>query len=225
MRTVDENDVEDSEDEDEDNNLFDSVRKPNTALDATVKEWVNRYEKGAAPAMMELLNFIFQSCGALKNYVSSTQKLEDVEIEELMQTVTQDIEEDELECPLLSKKKNMKKFKSNFDEFWRRLARQCSERYDLVHQLMEWLVSISSCNLYAARLTASTSGFEMSLSLVDAINELKKREETSQRQLEAESKKTSTTSKKAAQLTQLIRKLTADTKELQQVVAFTFTGW
>ena len=71
--------------EDGDNNLFASVKRPNTALDATVKDCVARYERGPEPAMVDLLNFIFQSCGALKNYVPDSQRLEDLEIEDVME--------------------------------------------------------------------------------------------------------------------------------------------
>ena len=81
---------------------LDAVRRPNTALDGTVKEWLNRFETAPGPAQVELINFVFQvskwesdpsknnsfycfqSCGGSKNYVEENEDLDELDIDKVV---------------------------------------------------------------------------------------------------------------------------------------------
>lgn len=104
-----------------------------------------------------------------------------------------------LEYPIASRRKESRKFRSSFSEFWKKLIQTCSKQivYDnfLLPHLIFWLVHISRSTLRAFRHTSTVASFEISKALIKIANDLKTQLETNERLAKAEKKKNRNSSK------------------------------
>src|SRR5690606_26546773 len=94
---------------------------------------------------------------------------------------------------IASRKKDGRKFRSSFCDFWRRLVQACSKEivYDnfFVPHLLFWFIHLSKSTLRAFRHTSTVTTFEISIAFIKIANELKSQLETNERQANAEKRK------------------------------------
>lgn len=139
-------------------NLVDVVSSKNTALASTIDQWIKAYSSDSEVAVLQLINFVVESCGCEKKitaeqYDAFSKQVEEVEVHEqiLKSLDAADVERDRGLYPIIAKSRDMKRFRNNFLDFWKKLVSQCQREilFDsyLVETLFLWLIGFSKYGL------------------------------------------------------------------------------
>ncbi|TYZ57947.1 hypothetical protein PybrP1_003575 [[Pythium] brassicae (nom. inval.)] len=115
--------------------FFEATKRGNVSLRNLMAEWRDRYEENAEEATREVLNFVLQ-------------KLEKVDMSDLVDYVVEDLVQSNEEYPIASRLKTFKHFQKNFVEFWDAFVTECFESELLftstvVHQFVDWCSTLS----------------------------------------------------------------------------------
>lgn len=139
---------------------LEAIHRPSSAIDSIVSEWIERYqeekesEENGKAALVDLFNFILQSCGAVKQHLKTPEALAQLDMSTVVQRVALDLAEQPPstvasgEYPLVGKSKNMRKFRQNLTHFWKTLLSECCANdamleSDLIEVLTDWLTALS----------------------------------------------------------------------------------
>jgi len=185
---------QDDESTDGSESLFELVKQAKVATTTVIKDWTNRYKSDQSEAVKELISFVIQSSGH-KEALSKDNDIDEADIRETLQQLVDEGNYKEVggEYPLATRKKEWKKFKHNFPEFWDKLILACQKEliYDdfLIDRLIVWLTGISSCQARPFRHTATVASLQILSSLITVVKDVRKDLETAQRQLDAKKKK------------------------------------
>ncbi|GAA6000843.1 cohesin subunit IRR1 [Rhodotorula paludigena] len=206
----------------EDNNeLFNAVKNPNTALQQTAEDWIESYKESSGPAMSELVNFVLRCCGC--NAVVDEHQAEDENgiVENLKDIVDEFKREADLAYPLMSKSKAYKKFRPSLAQFLQKLLVASAD--DLLfstsfnEHFSAWVHALSSSQIRALRHTATV----ISLLCVNALSTLhvqvRKEHAQAVRAKEAEEKKSR---KDKARLRDMERQVKEAHERLEAVEGF-----
>jgi hypothetical protein len=178
--------------------LFDVVKtahKNAQLLTSTIDDWVNKYAKDAEGATLDIVNFLVESCGASQRVSEEQFKLFDSskdpeDQKEILESLGAAEERDTGLYPIISKAKDLSKFKSNFLEFWKKLIYQCQREilYDsyFIETIFGWLIEISQSPVRAFRHTANLSALHIQSSLIQITSKLGEKLAITERQLEKE---------------------------------------
>ncbi|GAA5932633.1 cohesin subunit IRR1 [Sporobolomyces koalae] len=178
---------------DDDNELFNAVKSPNTALQTTAEDWIESYQQDPGPAMAELVNFILRCCGCNSSVDEHQAEDENGVVENLKDIVDEFKQGVDHAYPLVSKSKDYKKFRSSLGQFLLKLLTAASEDVlfstSFYEHFQAWSHALSSSQIRALRHTATV----IVLLSIDALTvlEVAIRKELSQavRAKEAEEKK------------------------------------
>jgi hypothetical protein len=123
-----------------------------TALVPTIDQWIKAYSSDSEAAVHQLVNFIVESCGCDKKIpLEQYREYDSVEQEtheQILQSLgAADVERDMGQYPIISRGKDLRRFRGNFLEFWKKLITQCQRDilYDnyLLETLFLWLIGFS----------------------------------------------------------------------------------
>jgi len=173
--------------------LFKYVSSAKAASATLIEEVMKPYAKDPAKTVTTLLNFVIESAGCPNKLSSSEIDEEDVEKVIKGKIVTKEyMMQSEGDYPLLSRKNEFKKFKSNFNEFWTKLLTKSSDKviYDdyFLETLTAWLRSFCNNKARAIRHASTLAGLGLITSLVKVAGRVKQEFDVSSRQLKVEKK-------------------------------------
>lgn len=127
----------------------------NTALVPTIDQWVKAYSQASEEAVLQLVNFVVESCGCdkkitMEQYRDFGEKVDQEEEihEQILKSLdAADVERDRGQYPIISKSKDLKRFRASFLDFWKKLVGQCQRDilYDsyFLETLFLWLIGFS----------------------------------------------------------------------------------
>lgn len=187
--------------------LFNAIKNPENALQATAEDWIVAYQTDPGPALTEMINFVLRCCACnasvdetlvrdLDNVVDSAQEIQDQFKTTAMPSY-----------PIISGSEEYKKFKKSLSEFISRLLTTASESEllltapttaespedvvdsPLIDVLKEWLSTLSSSAFRAFRHTATFVVLNIVEGLAGLLVEKRKALNTTKKQRDAEKKK------------------------------------
>ncbi|KAF1317834.1 Cohesin subunit sa-1, partial [Globisporangium splendens] len=234
-------DDEDAEGGDGDNVFFEVTKRGNVSLRTLLIEWQSRYEENSEEATREILNFVLQACGGEGQCVPTTEKLEKLDMSDLVDYVVEDLRKSSDGYPVVSRMKGFKHFKRNFVEFWKAFVAECCENEllftsTIVHHLMQLtkVLFVDSAEIRAVRHTSTIGAYAIGSALVGSAQNISQQLEVVKRQLNAEINSSSKNAKAKATPTKMSKKmqLLTDNKNMYeyrlqrvvQVVDILFTG-
>jgi cohesin complex subunit SA-1/2 len=172
-------------------NLIEVVKGNGDLISKAVKIWVERYEDSPSLATTELLSMLFQACGA--KYSIKDDLLDETDVDDVVVSLVNLARAGELEDYQSSRKKELKNFKENLVSFWNNLIIECQNGplFDrvLFDKCMDYIIALSCTPPRVYRQTATLMGLQLVTSFISVANTLGSQRETTQRQLNAESKK------------------------------------
>lgn len=175
------------------NSLIEVIKGNGKYIPRVVKLWVESYEKDPKPAMVELLTMLFEACGA--KYRIQGEFLDETDVDDVVVDLVKLARDGEVEDYQNSKKKEFKNFKDNLVFFWDNLVAECQNGplYDqvLFDKCINFIIALSCTPPRVYRQVASLMGLQLVTSFINVAKVLGAQRETTQRQLNAEMKKTS----------------------------------
>ncbi|KFK37551.1 hypothetical protein AALP_AA4G271400 [Arabis alpina] len=172
-------------------NLIEVVKGNGDLIPKAVKIWVERYEDSPTLATAELLSMLFEACGA--KYSIKEELLNETDVDDVVVALVNLARAGEVEDYQSSKKKELKNFKENLVSFWDNLVIECKNGplFDTVlfDKCMDYIIALSCTPPRVYRQTATLMGLQLVTSFTSVANTLGSQRETTQRQLNAESKK------------------------------------
>ncbi|KAJ1023453.1 hypothetical protein NDA16_003070 [Ustilago loliicola] len=178
----------------DDNDIFNAVKDPNSALQSNAEDWVVAFSDHQGRALAELVNFVIRACGCngsvdenqvinIDNVVDNLEELQEVFKKQPIPSY-----------PIVSRSKTFKSFRKSLNEFLHRLVMSAYEAEVLTSDgFMEpyqaWVSAMSSSSLRSFRHTATV----VALWTISAFNEVNaqatKDLSTATKQRDAEKKK------------------------------------
>ncbi|CAL9237342.1 unnamed protein product [Arabidopsis halleri] len=172
-------------------NLIEVVKGNGDLISKAVKIWVERYEHSPRLATTELLSMLFEACGA--KYSIKEDLLDETDVDDVVVALVHLARTGEIEDYQSSRKKELKNFKENLVSFWNDLIIECQNGplFDkvLFDKCMDYIIALSCTPPRVYRQTATLMGLQLVTSFISVANTLGSQRETTQRQLNAESKK------------------------------------
>ncbi|XP_010518519.1 PREDICTED: sister-chromatid cohesion protein 3 isoform X1 [Camelina sativa] len=172
-------------------NLIEVVKGNGDLIPKAVKIWVERYEVSPRLATTELLSMLFEACGA--KYSIKEELLDETDVDDVVVALVNLARAGECEDYQSSRKKELKNFKENLVSFWDNLIIECQNGplFDkvLFDKCMDYIIALSCTPPRIYRQTATLMGLQLVTSFISVANTLGSQRETTQRQLNAESKK------------------------------------
>ena len=208
--------------------LFQVVKNGRHALQSVVDDWIESYKQDKDSALLELINFLIQSCGC-KGTVTP-EMFVTMDQTEIIQRMTEEFDEDSGEYPLIQSGPTWKKFKSNFIEFIVVLVRQCQssllfDQY-LFENVISLLTGLCDSQVRAFRHTSTLSAMKLMTALVTVAANLSVQHDKISRQFEAE--KAKNPAKRASQRMDILKSKTAEFEEhiteIQKMMGNIFNG-
>ncbi|KAN0066163.1 cohesin complex subunit [Thecaphora frezii] len=157
----------------DDNEIFNTVKDSNSALQSTAEDWVFSFQKDQGKALAKLINFVIRTCGC-NGSVDENQVVDIDNIVDTLEELQEAFKRQTLPSyPIVSKSKSFKSFRRSLGEFLRRLILSAYEAEILtVDGFMEafqaWVSAMSSSSLRYFRHTATV----VALWTITAINEV-----------------------------------------------------
>lgn len=203
---------------DDDNEIFNAVKSPNSALQQVAEDWIESYKEESGPAMAELVNFVLRCCGCNATVDEHQAEDENGIVENLKDIADEFKQEANMAYPLISKSKGYKKFRTSLSSFLQKLLVASADDllYDtsFYEHFQAWIHALSSSQIRALRHTATV----VALQLVHALSILRiqvdKEHAQTVRAKEAEEKKGR---KDKARLRDMERQVKEAHKRLQAV--------
>ncbi|GAA5879860.1 hypothetical protein JCM3774_002262 [Rhodotorula dairenensis] len=205
----------------DDNEVFNAVKNPNSALQQVAEDWIESYKEESGPAMAELVNFVLRCCGCNASVDEHQAEDENGIVENLKDIVDEFKQEANMAYPLVSKSKGYKKFRTSLSSFLQKLLLASADDllYDtsFYEHFQAWVHALSSSQIRALRHTATV----VTLQLVQALSVLRiqvdKEHAQTVRAKEAEEKKGR---KDKARLRDIERQVKEAHKRLQAIEEF-----
>nr|GEX62538.1 sister-chromatid cohesion protein 3 [Tanacetum cinerariifolium] len=174
-------------------NLIEVIKRSGKQIPQVVKLWVEQYEKDSKPAMVVLLNMLFEACGA--KFRIQGEFLDETNVDDVVVALVNMAAQGTIEDFQSSKKKEFRSFKENLVSFWDNLVSECQNGplFDqvLFDKCMDYVIALSCTPPRVYRQVASLVGLQMVTSFIGVAKILGAQRQTMQRQLTAEKKKTS----------------------------------
>ncbi|CAL9060644.1 unnamed protein product, partial [Musa banksii] len=175
----------------EDQSLIDIIKHNGRVINHAVKKWVERYEGDPKSAMVEILMFLFEACGA--KYQLEAASFDETDVDDVVVSLVELAKNGEVEDHVNSKQKELKSFKENLASFWDNLVLECQNGplFDkvLFEKCMDFVIALSCTPPRVYRQVASLVGLQLVTSFINIAKILSGQRETTQRQLNAEKKK------------------------------------
>lgn len=172
-------------------NLFATVRKGSTS-ESVAAAWVERYMEDPNKGVSELLNFLFQACGARIN-LEPEDPSDDTDVDDVVQNLVAAAKDGDVDDLVGSKSKETKDFKRNLLQFWHALVLECQETVlfdeNLFNKLMSYVIALACTSPRTFRHVATLVALQLVSSFVTVATFFIETRETVQRQLNAEKKK------------------------------------
>ncbi|KAI3425528.1 SCD domain-containing protein [Psidium guajava] len=174
-----------------DRSFIEVIKGNGRHIPQVVKLWVERYEKNPKPAMVEILNMLFEACGA--RYYLKEEFLDETDVDDVVVALVSLAKQGEVEDYQNSKRKEFKNFQDNLLTFWNNLVIECQNGplFDqvLFDKCMDYIIALSCTPPRVYRQVASLMGLQLVTSFITVAKALGAQRETTQRQLNAEKKK------------------------------------
>ncbi|KAK9945465.1 hypothetical protein M0R45_010980 [Rubus argutus] len=170
--------------------LFEVIKGNGKLIPQAVKLWVERYEKDAKPATVELLTMLFEACGA--KYHIREELLDETNVDDVVVALVELARSGNVD-DYQSSKKEFKNLKDNLQSFWDKLVCECQHGplFDqvLFEKCMGYIIALSCTPPRVYRQTATLMGLQLVTSFITVAKTLGAQRETTRRQLDAEKKK------------------------------------
>ncbi|XP_021761058.1 sister-chromatid cohesion protein 3-like [Chenopodium quinoa] len=171
--------------------LIEAIKGSRKNIPPVVKIWVERYEKDPKPATGDLLNMLFESCGA--KYCIEGDLFEETDVDNVVLDLVNLARKGEVEDYQSSKRKDFNNLKDNLVYFWDQLIIECQNGplFDgvLFEKCTDYVIALSCTPPRIYRQVASLVGLQLVTSFITIAKMLGSQRETTQRQLNAENKK------------------------------------
>ncbi|EST04683.1 hypothetical protein PSEUBRA_005959 [Kalmanozyma brasiliensis GHG001] len=181
----------------EDNDIFNAVKDPNSALQSNAEDWVVAFSDHQGRALAELVNFVIRACGC-NGSVDENQVIDIDNVVDNLEELQEVFKKQPIPSyPIVSRSKTFKSFRKSLNEFLHRLIMSAYEAEVLTSDgFMEpyqaWVSAMSSSSLRSFRHTATI----VALWTISALNEVNaqatKDLSTATKQRDAEKKKART---------------------------------
>ncbi|GAA5978615.1 hypothetical protein JCM10908_004424 [Rhodotorula pacifica] len=202
----------------DDNEIFNAVKSPNSALQQVAEDWIESYKEESGPAMAELVNFVLRCCGCNASIDEHQAEDENGIVENLKDIVDEFKQEANMAYPLISKSKGYKKFRTSLSSFLQKLLLASAD--DLLYDtsfyeyFQAWIHALSSSQIRALRHTATVIALQLVQALTLLRIQVDKEHAQTLRAKEAEEKKGR---KDKARLRDMERQVKEAHKRLQAV--------
>lgn len=181
----------------EDNDIFNAVKDPNSALQSTAEDWVVSFSDHEGRALAQLVNFVIRACGC-NGSVDENQVIDIDNVVDTLEELQEAFKKQPIPSyPIVSRSKSFKSFRKSLNEFLHRLVMSAYEAEVLtadgfMEPFQAWVSAMSSSSLRSFRHTATV----VALWTVSALNEVStqatKDLSTATKQRDAEKKKART---------------------------------
>ncbi len=178
----------------EDNDIFNAVKDPNSALQSIAEDWVVAFSDHQGRALAELVNFVIRACGC-NGSVDENQVIDIDNVVDNLEELQEVFKKQPIPSyPIVSRSKTFKSFRKSLNEFLQRLVMSAYDAEVLTSDgFMEpyqaWVSAMSSSSLRSFRHTATV----VALWTISAFNEVgaqaTKDLSTATKQRDAEKKK------------------------------------
>ncbi|SAM82881.1 related to Nuclear cohesin complex subunit [Ustilago bromivora] len=178
----------------DDNEIFNAVKDPNSALQSNAEDWVVAFSDHQGRALAELVNFVIRACGC-NGSVDENQVIDIDNVVDNLEELQEVFKKQPIPSyPIVSRSKTFKNFRKSLNEFLRRLVMSAYDAEILTSDgFMEpyqaWVSAMSSSSLRSFRHTATV----VALWTVSAFNQVNaqatKDLSTATKQRDAEKKK------------------------------------
>ncbi|ETV98124.1 hypothetical protein H310_08868 [Aphanomyces invadans] len=169
---------DDGSDDESEFMLYEAVKSGSSSIATLAREWRSRFEADADAASRELINFIMNACGSASICVEEQDDLDELDLMAFVDTVVVSLQASEQQVyPLASKAKGCRKFKDNFESFWKHFVEECWDSElihttDIVEKAVDWLNSLSSSEVRAIRHTSTFAAYAIGNALVARAKQL-----------------------------------------------------
>ncbi|KAI0827388.1 hypothetical protein BC628DRAFT_1369278 [Trametes gibbosa] len=177
-----------------DNELFNALMNPSTALQSSAETFLESLSNTPGPNLAELINCILRSCGC-NDSVDEDRVVDYDGVVDALDDFTEVLKKDNTPIyPLTSKLPVFKRFRRTLSEFLDRLIIASAElgllyNTDLMPTLQTWVIAMSSSQLRSFRHTATVIALEVETALCDVAAAVEKEAEVVSRQREGERKR------------------------------------
>ncbi|CAN8285719.1 unnamed protein product [Cochlearia groenlandica] len=172
-------------------NLIEVVKGKVELIPKAVKIWVETYEYSPSLATSQLLSMLFEACGA--KYSIKEELFDDTDVDDVVVALVNLARAGEIEDFQNSRKKELKNFKDKLVSFLDSLILECQNGplFDnvLFDKCMDYIIALSCTPPRIYRQTATLMGLQLVTSFISVANTIASQRETTQRQLNAETKK------------------------------------
>ncbi|KAG9307285.1 hypothetical protein G9A89_017113 [Geosiphon pyriformis] len=204
--------------------LFEAIRAPNSSVETVTSDWIEAYESDNQTALLVLINFIIRASGCPNSISREAMEDEDSIVDNLRQLQEAFQKESISEYPLVSKSKELKKFRKNLVEFFTRLFRQIKHSilYDEIfcETIAAWVIAMSSSVFRPFRHTATTITHAIVTQLCDVAQEIHSEINVANRQINSEQKSKGSRNAKKERLSSLQAKIGELTAKKQILNAY-----
>ncbi|KAH9854575.1 hypothetical protein C2E23DRAFT_817055 [Lenzites betulinus] len=177
-----------------DNDLFNALMNPSTALQSSAETFLESLSKTPGPSLAELINCILRTCGC-NDSVDEDRVVDYDGVVDALDDFTEVLKKDNTPIyPLTSKLPVFKRFRRSLSEFLDRFIVASAElgslyTSDLMPTLQTWVIAMSSSQLRSFRHTATVIALEVETALCDVAAAVEKEAEVVSRQREGERKR------------------------------------
>ncbi|EPQ32336.1 uncharacterized protein PFL1_00532 [Pseudozyma flocculosa PF-1] len=207
----------------DDNDIFNAVKDPNSALQSTAEDWVVSFQNDEGKALAELTNFVIRTCGC-NGSVDENQVVDIDNIVDTLEELQEVFKKQPLPSyPIVSKSKTFKSFRRSLSEFLRRLVLCAYEAEILTAEgFMEtfqaWVSAMSSSSLRSFRHTATVVAL-WTISAINEVNALAAKDlATATKQRDAERKKARADKSRLKELEAKVEEAKALRKKLDEYI-------
>ncbi|CAI5747200.1 unnamed protein product [Peronospora destructor] len=176
---------------DEEESLFEAVKRSKLSLEELLSKWRNRFEESSEKATKEVLNLVLQTCGGTGQCVPESKSLDQLEMGDLVNHVLEDLENANGEYLISSRGTSAKKFQRRFEGFWEAFVKECYESEilltsNIAYNFIDWFTTLSSSELRPIRHTSTVAVLALSCALVRTAASISEQLTITKRQLNAE---------------------------------------
>ena len=137
--------------------------KERTAIAVAVEQWLDTYSTDCSEGILQLVNFVLRAAGAPIEV--SRQDFVDERTDVIAAIPAEDLESLD-DYPLASSKADLKRFRSSYIDFWKKLIVKAQPKKILVDQTFVdqftfWLTVITSAKARSFRLSGTLAGLQL----------------------------------------------------------------
>ncbi|XP_051141640.1 sister-chromatid cohesion protein 3 [Andrographis paniculata] len=204
--------------------LIEVIKGEGKEIPDAVKRWVEHYEKNQKAAMAELLTTLFEACGA--KYNLQEEDVDETDVDDVVVALVNIARRGEVE-DYQSAKRGFKHLKDNLVHFLDSLVSECQSGplfdQSLFDKCLDYIIALSCTPPRFYRQMASLMGLQLVTSFINVAKMLGSQREITQRQLNAEKKK-STEGPRVESLTKRLSTTHDKITALEELMRKIFTG-